>query len=303
MPDPQNSGQSTAAPRGLRQAMVQHPLFFYFLIAYASSWILTIPFVLAEWGILNGDLRIAFMVKSFGPFLAAYIMTGVTEGKEGLRRLRRRIVQVRAGWQWYALILLGVPAVFLLGIAVLPGALASFQGTSPGFVVVYLVNFIIILIAGGPLGEEPGWRGYALPRMQPRYGPLWGTLLLGVLWVFWHLPDFLTSAQRGGPGMTVAGFLTNLSIFSVMVVSMAIIFSWVFNHTGGSVFMALLLHASINTFSVVLPLFSAPIVTDTDLPILIGVLVPALLILILTRGRLGFVPGQGPPLSPGETAA
>ena len=283
--------------------MVQHPLLFYFLIAYASSWILTIPFVLAEWGILKGDLRIAFVVKSFGPFLAAYIMTGITEGKEGLRRLRRRIVQVRAGWQWYALILLGVPAVFLLGIAVLPGALASFQGTSPGFVIFYLVNFVIILIAGGPLGEEPGWRGYALPRMQPRYGPLWGTLLLGVLWVFWHLPDFLTSAQRGGPGMTLASFFTNLSIFFVMVVSMAIIFSWVFNHTGGSVFMALLLHASINTFSVVIPLFSAPIATNTDLPILIGVVVPALLILILTRGRLGYQPGQGRPQTPGETAA
>ncbi len=158
----------------------------------------------------------------------------------------------------------------------LPGALASFQGLPRAFLIVYLVNFVIIFFLGGPLGEEIGWRGFALPRMQLRYGPLWGTLLLGVLWVFWHLPHFLTSAQRGGPGTSFATFLTNFPIFFLMVIAMAIIFTWVFNHTRGSLFMAILLHASINTFSIVVPLFAAPIVTSTDLPILIGVAAAAL---------------------------
>ena len=85
---------------------------------------------------------------------------------------------------------------------------------------------------------------------------------------------------------------------------MAIIFTWVFNHTRGSLFIAILLHASINTFGVVvMPLFAAPIVNSTDLASLIGVVVPALLIVILTRGRLGYQPGQEHPLGPGESEA
>jgi membrane protease YdiL (CAAX protease family) len=223
-------------------------------------------------------------------------MTGILEGRAGILRLMRRCIQVRAGWQWYLFILLGIPALFLLGIIVLPGALTSFQGLSPRFLVVYLVNFVIIFFLGGPLGEEIGWRGFALPRMQLRYGPLWGTLLLGVLWVFWHLPHFLTSTQRGGPRTSFATFLTNFSIFFLMVMSMAIIFTWVFNYTRGSLFIAILLHASINTFGIVVPLFGAPIVTSTDLPILIGAVVPALLIVLLTRGRLGYQRSQEQPL-------
>jgi uncharacterized protein len=157
----------------------------------------------------------------------------------------------------------------------------------------YPVYFVIVFFGGGPLGEEVGWRGFALPRMQPRYGPLWGTLLLGVLWVFWHLPDFLTPAQGGGPGVSFATLLTNFSIFFLFVVALAIIFTWVFNHTRGSIFIAILLYASINTPQVVwIPLFLAVDVTGMNLAALIAFGVPALLIVILTRGRLGYQPGQ-----------
>jgi membrane protease YdiL (CAAX protease family) len=263
-------------------------------MAYSFSWILSIPAILSAWGVLpKGVFVVFFTIKSFGPFLAAYIMTSVIEGREGVLRLRRSLKQVRAGWQWYVFILTGIPGLLLLGIAAMPGALASFQGFPPHFLATYVVSFILIFFGGGPLGEEPGWRGFALPRMQPRYGPLWGTLLLGVLWVFWHLPDFLTVAQRGGPGTDLTTLLTtNFPTFFVMVMATAVIFTWVFNHTGGSVFVAILLHTSINTLGLVLALFNARIVSSTDLAMCIGVMVPALLIGLLTRGRLGYRPGQ-----------
>jgi len=281
--------QSASASKGLPQVMRQHPLFFFFLIAYAFSWVVSTPYILAQWGFLSGDFAIIFVVKSFGPFVAAYIMLNLLEGKEGVRRWRASMRQARIGWQWYVFILLGIPALGLLGIAVLPGALASFQGFSAKFPIVYLVSFVLIFFGGGPLGEEPGWRGFALPRLQARYGALRGTLFLGVLWVFWHLPDFLTNAQRGGPGSNFMTLLTvNFPIFFLMVMALAFIFTWVFNHTNSSVFAALLLHTSINAFGIVQPLFSAPSVTNTDLFMSLGVGVTALLILILTRGRLGY---------------
>jgi membrane protease YdiL (CAAX protease family) len=223
--------------------------------------------------------------------LAAIIMTRITEGKAGMLRLRQRIKQWRFGWQWYLLILLGIPALILLGVIIQPGALASFQGLTPVLLVSYPLNFVAVIIGVG-VPEEIGWRGFALPRMQPRYGPLWGTLLLGVLWTFWHLPRFLLPEHGGGPGTGFATFLTNFSIFFLMVVALAIIFTWVFNHTRGSIFTAILAHAAVDTPQLVwIPLFLAVDVTRFDLAILIGLGVPALLILILTRGRLGYQPG------------
>jgi membrane protease YdiL (CAAX protease family) len=295
------SSQSTSASRNLQQVMRQHPLFFFFLMSYAFSWIMLIPSVLSVWGILKGDFTFTLILSIYvGPTLAAIIMTGITEGKEGLLRLRQRLQQWRAGWQWYLFILLGLPALLLLGIIIQPGALASFQGLRPVLLVSYPLTFVAAFFGvGAP--EEIGWRGFALPRMQPRYGPLWGTLLLGVLWTFWHLPRFLLPEKGGGPGTGFATFLTNFSIFFLMIVALAIILTWVFNHTRGSIFIAILAHASVDTPVLVwIPLFLAVDVTRMNLAFLIGFGVPALLIVILTRGRLGYQPSQEQPLRPGE---
>ena len=291
------SSRPIAVSGGLGQWIRQHPLLSFFVMAYAISWVLSIPVLLSEWNLLPAAAFLPFfIIKSFGPAVAAYITIRVTEGKQGWLNLGKSIRQWRVGWQWYALILLGLPAFLLLGILILPGAAASFQGLPPYFLVAYLINFIAIFFGGGALGEEPGWRGFALPRLQARFGAFRATLLLGVIWVFWHLPDFLTRAQGGGPEAGLSPFYTRLPIFFLMVVAMAFVFTWVFNHTRGSLFIAILLHASINAFGYVVSpsVFSAPIVTSTDLPIALIFAALAAVILILTRGRLGYQPDANP---------
>jgi uncharacterized protein len=302
----ESSVQSKAATRNLQQWMRQHPLFSFFFMAYAFSWIVLIPYVLAEWTIQPKPLfyNLFYILHTFGPALSAYIMLRITEGEEGWKRVRNSIKQVRAGWVWYAFILLGIPALIMLGILVLPGAQASFQGLTSKILVSFPFVFILIFFGGGPLGEEIGWRGFALPRMQSLYGPLKATLLLGVLWTFWHLEDFFTASQGGGPGTGLYAFYFHLPIFLVMVMSLAIIMTWVFNHTRGSIFIAVLLHASYDAFgSTMQPLFSAPIVAKTNLLFIPGFVVMAILILIFTRGRLGYQPNQGQPLNPAEVQA
>jgi membrane protease YdiL (CAAX protease family) len=138
--------------------------------------------------------------------------------------------------------------------------------------------------------------------MQPRYGPLGGTLLLGVLWAFWHLLEFLMPTQGGGPGTGLTTFLTNFSMFFLMVVSFAIIFTWIFNHTRGSIFTAITAHAAIDAPQAVwIPLFLAVSYTGLLLANLIVFGVAAVLIVILTRGRLGYQPNQEQPLASGES--
>jgi uncharacterized protein len=279
----------TPQPSRIKRLMAKHPLFSFIFLAYSLSWVISIPFILSEWGILKGDMRLVFAIKSFGPFIAAVVMTRILEGSEGIKRLRQSIRQTRAGWGLYLSVLLGIPALLIIGIVIQPGTLQGFQGVKPLLAVTYFFAFILVFFGGGPLGEEPGWRGFALPRLQSGFGPLAGTLLLGVVWTCWHLPDFLTSAQGGGPGTGFSTFLINFSEFLVLVESLSILFTWIYNRTKGSLFFVLLAHTSVNTPQVVLtPLFPALDTTKLNLAALIGFGLSALMVLILTRGKLGY---------------
>jgi CAAX protease family protein len=143
--------------------------------------------------------------------------------------------------------------------------------------------YVYVLFLGGALGEEPGWRGFALPRLQTMHGPLLGSLILGPLWALWHLPLFWTPWNE----LTVF----NVVVFVLTTTCLAIMYTWVFNNTKGSVLMAILIHASFNgsVTGILAPLFPAPILEDYGLlPILGGFGALAVVLIALTRGHLGY---------------
>lgn len=284
----------------VRQWMIKHPLISYVVMAYTFSWIFTVPYILAEWHVLSGNWEWIFTVKAYaGPFLSAYIMSRLIDGQAGAKHFWHKVWQWREGWHWYVFIFLVFPALYLLGIALIPGALANFPSMTVRDLVSVPVNFVLVFFGGGPFQEEPGWRGFMLPRLLERYRTsrfpaLKASLLLGLVWTFWHLPDFLTSQQHGGPEAGLRPFYAHLPIFLVMVMLLAVIFTWLYNRTHGSVFMAILLHTVINTLDISFTRrFSLPAVSGTDLPQLIAWGSLALLILVLTRGKLGHKPDQG----------
>lgn len=208
-----------------RQSLLaRHPLVFFFLIAYAGSWLIEVPIALSETGtgllpftIPRPLLALAIAAATLlGPTLAAFIVTYMTEGRIGIRRLLRRYVLWRVGLRWYLFVLLGIPAIELLGAIIVPGALASFQSLTLTLVLTYSVAFVSILILGGPLGEEPGWRGFALPRLQPLHGPLIGSVILGILWALWHLPLFWS-------GVCTPPTIPNIVMFIVAITALTII--------------------------------------------------------------------------------
>ena len=249
-------------------------------------------------GILKGDYTIFYILHVFGPAVAAVVLTRMLAGKAGSAELRQRLRRWNVSGGWYLLVLLGIPALIMLGIVVLPGALADFTGFTPRLLVGYPI-YLLIAFFGVGLAEEPGWRGFALPRLQSRYGALWGTLLLGILWSGWHLPDFMTASKGGGPGTGFASFLTNFPIFTLAVISLAVILTWIYNHTGGSLFMAMLAHASIDAPEAAgwTTLFASINMIGLHWAALISFGVPALLIIILTRGKLGYEMKQEPSTS------
>ncbi len=143
-------------------------------------------------GQIIGLLAIAGLL---GPISSGFIMTAVTEGRAGIRRWLRRIVRWRVGLRSYLFTLIGLPVFMVLGTLVRPGALASFDLSAQPFTLAYVSAFVLMFLTGGPLFEEPGWSGFAQPRLQRLHGPLVGGLILGSLWALWHLPGFLIPSQ------------------------------------------------------------------------------------------------------------
>jgi membrane protease YdiL (CAAX protease family) len=275
--------------------LARHPLISFFLLAYAGTWLVTVPLALSAnnvgllpFGVPDGSVFFISALWVFlGPTLAAFIMTGMTEGRVGIRRLLRRYVLWRVGLRWYLVALFGPPAVILLVTIVLPGALASFRTLAPLNPLILLLTFPLILIFGGPLFEEGGWRGFALPRLQRLHGPLVGTLILGILWACWHLPLFWVKVWGTPPT------ILNVVLYVPTVVFMTVVYTWLFNNTKGSILLAILIHTSFDVFvGPVGQLFPAPLVTGYGgaLPMLIGLGATALLLVVFTRGRLGYRP-------------
>lgn len=287
-------GQATGPSNSLVQIMRRHPLFFFFLMAYGFSWLVWVPFVLSQSGVglLPFRLPVLYVVLGafLGPCLAGFLMTAVTAGKVGMVRLLRRFILWRVGFQWYLFAILGMPAlIFLTVLALLPGArLALTLSSVTAALLAYPGNLVLLfLLVGG--GEEPGWRGFALPGLQPRYGPLVGSLTLGLLWAGWHLPGFLTINDMGGPGVDLLTDLWHFVLFVPTVVANAIIITWVFNNTRGSMLLAMLTHAGFDV--ILLPQTVYVFISDPFIHLLVLLLssgITALLLVVLTRGRLSY---------------
>jgi membrane protease YdiL (CAAX protease family) len=270
-------------------------LTWFFVLANLLSWLAWTPYILSENGLgvwhfrfpeVLGTAQFAGVLPGayLGPIGAAFFVTAVADGRTGLRRWTGRLFKWRVNWLWYVGVVLSVPA--LLTIATV--ALSEQNPLVPAVatLVAYVPGLVLQMVTTG-LAEEPGWRDFALPRLQHRYGPLGGTLILGPLWGVWHLPLFFTE-WGGWPDVT---WLTPLE-FIATCVTFSIVMTWVFNRTGQSLPLAMLLHTSVNNFFSIAWSEMFPTLTgrDTTHAFLLASTAVALVLLVATRGRLGYRP-------------
>lgn len=278
----------------LNRLLARHPLVFYFVFAFGFSWLMFLPGLLMYYGVLSLSpyvVRCLAIAGLLGPILSGFIMTAVTEGRPGISCLLRRIVRWRVGLQWYLFALIGLPAVMALATIIRPGALESLDVSGQPFRVAYLQAFISMAVIGGPLFEEPGWTGFAQFRLQRLYGSLVGGLILGGLWALWHLPGFLIPSQDLSD-IPPRGTVLHFAVFAFALVGLRLIIIWVVNNTRDSVLMAILVHASWNTFyaTSLIRLFPAPAVLGSYLNLTIAASALAFVIIAVTRGRIGYQP-------------
>jgi CAAX protease family protein len=275
------------AQTGLVQLLRRYPLVSYFVMAYAISWFYVIVFEIF-WPV--PDTIVTDVPLLFGPVGAGFVMTAVVAGRVGVRQLLRRLVLWRVSPAWYLFAFVAVPALYVLGLAFVPGAFSSVS-LPLSTLLLLPAFFVVLLVTGGPLLEEPGWRGFALPRLQQRWGPLAGTVILGVLWAGWHTPQYFTpvfAATNGG--LTLSG----VAVFLIAAVSFSLIITWAFNHTRASVLIAILIHQCIN-FTQGLTTTILPGAKNNEVGPVVVFAAVALIIVIATRGRLGYAPPSGDP--------
>jgi membrane protease YdiL (CAAX protease family) len=297
-PNRQMAMPTSAPPQSgtIGGAIRRHPLLSYSVIAYAGSWVVWATFILSQdgTGALSFNAPLSFFVTisigTFtGPTVAAFIVTAACEGREGVGRLIARILQWRVGIVWYLFVFLGLPAIQTLGSIALPGVLESATPIDfwPELAATAVFFFYPALLAG-PLGEEIGWRGVAMPRLQARFGPLHASLILGLLWAFWHAPIWFS-------GQWTVLTLPNVAVYVFWIIAVTFIFTWVFNNTRGSVLIAILLHGSMDVFPNTFLLPHLPRLTELTASgaltmyfgLALGFGAFAVLLILLTRARLG----------------
>jgi membrane protease YdiL (CAAX protease family) len=254
----------------------QHPIAVYLLSANVITWLGWLPSLiissqqgyplpvitnyrqLLQTGFPNPQrslLTLAFNLAVYGPLLAAIIATALETGKAGLAELWRQIVRWRVDGRWY-LTIVGI-AVVLVGLPIGLGASVGLMRLNTvgllDFLPTLIPVFIIQVLTSG-LGEEPGWRGFLLPRLQTRFSggkPIW---IMGLIWAVWHYPltIYYTLPQLAG----APSFVRVLMVISALggqtmtLLGIAFLYAWLYNHTR-SLFVAILFHALTNTLTAI----------------------------------------------------
>lgn len=244
-------------PESSASALKRFQLPLFFVLTFGLSWIIWVPQAAGALGLVGLEIPPESPLNLFavwGPALAAIILCALIAGRSGVQRLLRPLGRWRVGAWWYVLVLLFPAGLWILA-ALLDRLLGQTYELSPplaqlGPQYALMLPFFALFAFPTALGEEIGWRGFALPRLQARYNALVSSLILGSFWALWHVP------HNVGQGLVGASLIVAL----LYVLAASILFSWVYNSTEGSLLLVWLFHGAQTITGYVLP----PLPTFTD---------------------------------------
>lgn len=251
----------------------EHPLFLFFPLAYLFSTILWFPQIASAQGLTSSPASTYWhLIGGLGPMLAALIVTAIISGQDGLRELAARAFKWRVGRRWHLFAWLAPVVIFLVGAVVVRfvwDVWPDFRlfGRTEEYPQLPLLIWWAANIFFYGFGEEVGWRGFALPRLQKKYNALTATAILSVFWTIWHLPLFWFI-----PGYMKMG-LGDFMGLSLSFFLGAVIFTWLTNSTRGSILIAAIYHGASDI------VFTTP--SPGNLATVTGVLITVLGIIIL----------------------
>jgi uncharacterized protein len=213
----------------------QYPVAGFFALAFLYSWVM----LFFAYVVLKNNLFLAW-IGLFGPALSAIAVTAICEGKPGLYQILKRLLRWRVHWGNYAIVLI-VPVFLISGTVLLhdgPVEVLVWLSILPRILPIWLGMTLLLSIL--ITGEEIGWRGFALPRLQASHGPWIASLIIGVFWGIWHLPAILDPSNV----LNRAPFPWNISLFTLSTVLFSFLYTWLWNFSGNSLLIICLFHTS-----------------------------------------------------------
>lgn len=255
----------------IHKAVARHPVVTFYLLAFVLSWAGWVPQTLHARGILSWDSPLLALLGGGGPTLAAVIVLLLRGERAGIRRIFASLLKVRVSARWFVFVLCFwfVVVAIALGIEALLGRALPAVGAFPwGSLLPIVVTMVL-----SNVWEEIGWRGFALPRLQERYGDLAIAGIMGLLWSVWHLPLLLNPSSP----------MASLPWYGEILFSLAltVIYTWLYRGTGASLFFVTLFHALANTVAFVLVELGAFVRTY---PAVVGLTTLAALVIVLRSG-------------------
>ena len=228
MPAPSPPGANASAP-----ATRTWP---FFVAALGFTWLLQLPAALAKFGVIAVPVErfmLPALLGGFGPLLAALFAARIERDGQGARSIFQKLRTSGVGAGWYLLALGIFAAIYVAAVAFykVAGGREPLPWLYPPENAQHISALLVM-----PFVEEPAWRGFALPRLQQRYGALEASLRLGALWALWHTAMFILQ------GTTPFIFMIGM----VNVLAGSVVFSWLYNHTRGSLTIALVAHAGLH---------------------------------------------------------
>lgn len=222
-----------------------HALLVYFVLVFAITWGiggigLLAPHALRRLSGSSALMNPLFYAAVYAPSVSSVLLTALSGGGPALRELFKRLLPWRAGVAWYLMVLAGYPVAGLLA-GQAAGLFGEAQGRMPNWAHFYAALLPALVVDPGPLGEELGWRGFALPRLLKRWNPLTASLILGLIWGVWHLPAFFIA---GLPQTHMA-----MPFFLLNTISISVVDTALFLRTRGNLVLPILVHLITNQYS------------------------------------------------------
>ena len=234
---------------------LQKPLWrnwLFFILALAWSWLFWIPLIFLKLVFNTMPGIILYSIGGLGPALSAIYLVRTTQEKGERREFWQRVVDYkRVPWRWLLASLFIPLLIAILTVLIAPFFTAEYSNWQPMWLVfqnpLILVFFLVSALLFGPLPEEIGWRGYGLESLQTKYSAVQSSLIVGLFWALWHIPLFLT--KDSAFAATYPLFSPRFWLWGISLLSISIIMTWIFNHTGKSTLTAILFHFSMSATS------------------------------------------------------
>ena len=301
--------QQPANSSGLRGLVARHPAIAFLVMAFGFGWTSLIPILLSEngFGVLPIELPLTVvqtLATVLGLALPAFLVTAATGGKEGVRDLLRRLLRWRVGVHWYLIALFGLFVAMLLAAIPFLGVVPLEALTQKwGLLFTVFLPGVVLPFLHTNLWEELGWAGFLQSTLQDRHGPLLASVMVAPVFVLFHLPAYFVAGWIVDEHTPLSQLPTVLIDYVVVVSVFAIFFRalaiWLYNVTGRSVLIVGLFHAAFNmvTGQKIMPELVPGL--DSSLLAAAVVAVLAVVVVVFTRGRLGYesqraAPGPGP---------